>query len=137
MKIKSFLLMNGPIFLILIGLTFSCKQTSQEEKNGSPVQNFKMTTEIPDGIPANITIPTFEDLMDSHTLWLIANCNTAYTWMWIDLHEGPVVAEVPPKVLGMCNDTWGRYMEDVGMLGPDKGEAGKYIETYPLYYNFK
>jgi hypothetical protein len=83
--------------------------------------------------PANITIPTFENLMDSRTLWLTANCNTPYTWMWIDLHNGPVVAEVPPKVLGMYNDYWGRYVEDVGMLGPDKGEGGKYLALPPGY----
>jgi hypothetical protein len=194
MKIKKYLLMYGTIFLILIGLTLSCKQTSPEDKNGSPVQKFKMTTEIPDGIaspdkvqsrigtlnffdgfpddgtveklydnldfqravqsyllglpavniaayrngitqvgPANITIPTFEKLMDSRTLWLTANCNTPYTWMWIDLRNGPVVAEVPPKVLGMYNDAWGRYMEDVGILGPDKGEGGKYLALPPGY----
>jgi len=83
--------------------------------------------------PANITIPTFEDLMDSHTLFLTANCNTANTWMWIDLHNGPVVAEVPPKVLGMFNDLWGRYVEDVGILGPDKGAGGKYLILPPGY----
>jgi len=83
--------------------------------------------------PANITIPTFEDLMDSHTLFLTANCNTVNTWMWIDLHNGPVVAEIPPKVLGMFNDLWGRYVEDVGILGPDKGAGGKYLVLPPGY----
>jgi hypothetical protein len=83
--------------------------------------------------PANITILTFETLMDSRTLWLTANCNTPYTWMWIDLHKGPVVVEVPAKVLGMYNDTWGRYIEDVGMLGPDKGQGGKYLTLPPGY----
>jgi hypothetical protein len=83
--------------------------------------------------PANITIPTFENLMNSRTLWLTANCNTPYTWMWIDLRNGPVVAEVPPKVLGMFNDHWGQYIEDVGMLGPDKGLGGKYLALPPGY----
>jgi hypothetical protein len=59
--------------------------------------------------PPNITIPTFETLMDSRTLWLTANCNTPYINMWIDLHNGPLVLEVPPKVLGLINDFWGRY----------------------------
>jgi hypothetical protein len=83
--------------------------------------------------PANITIPTFETLMDSHTLLLTANCNTPYTWMWINLRSGPVVAEVPPKVLGMINDSWSRYVIDLGMLGPDKGEGGKYLILPPGY----
>ena len=83
--------------------------------------------------PANITIPTFEKLMDSRTLWLTANCNTPYTWMWLDLRNGPVVSEVPPGVLGMYNDAWARYMEDVGILGPDKGQGGKYLALPPGY----
>lgn len=77
--------------------------------------------------PANITIPTSENLMDSRTLWLTANCNTPYTNMWIDLRNGPLVLEVPPKVLGIINDSWGRYVVDIGMVGPDRGEGGKYL----------
>jgi hypothetical protein len=83
--------------------------------------------------PANITILTFENLMDSRTLWLTANCNTPYTFSWLDLHNGPVVAEVPPKVLGMFNDHCSRYIEDVGLLGPDKGQGGKYLVLPPGY----
>jgi hypothetical protein len=33
--------------------------------------------------PANVTIPTFETLMDSRSLFLTANANTSYTRMWI------------------------------------------------------
>jgi hypothetical protein len=83
--------------------------------------------------PANITIPTSENLMDSRTLWLTANCNTPYTNMWIDLRNGPVVLEVPPRVLGMINDSWSRYVEDIGMVGPDKGNGGKYLVLPPGY----
>ena len=83
--------------------------------------------------PAITTILTFEDLMDSHTLWLTANNNTPYTWMWLDLHDGPVIMEVPPSVLGMYNDAWGRYLEDIGFLGPDKGQGGKYLVLPPGY----
>ena len=82
---------------------------------------------------ANNTIFTFENLMDSRTLFLTANCNTPYTWMWLDLHNGPLVQEVPPKVLGIYNDGWGRYMEDVGFLGPDKGQGGRYLLLPPGY----
>lgn len=83
--------------------------------------------------PANITIATFEELMDSHTLWLTANCNTPFTWMWLDLRNGPVVSEVPPGVLGMYNDAWGRFVDDAGILGPDKGQGGKYLALPPGY----
>jgi hypothetical protein len=83
--------------------------------------------------PANSTILTFETLIDSHTLCLTANCNTPYTWMWINLHNGPLVAEIPPKVLGMINDYWSHYVIDLGILGPDKGEGGKYLILPPGY----
>lgn len=82
---------------------------------------------------ANRTILTFENLMDSRTLLLTANCNTPYTWLWYDLHSGPVVFEVPPKVLGMINDFWSCFVVDIGMLGPDKGEGGKYLVIPPGY----
>jgi hypothetical protein len=83
--------------------------------------------------PANSTIPTFETLMDSRSLFLTANCNTPYTWMWINLHNGPLVAEIPPKVLGMINDFWFRYVTDLGIVGPDKGAGGKYLILPPGY----
>jgi hypothetical protein len=83
--------------------------------------------------PPNITIPIFEDLMDARTLWLTANCNTPYAAIWIDLHDGPLVLEAPPKVLGMINDSWNRYVVDIGMVGPDKGEGGKYLVLPPGY----
>lgn len=81
--------------------------------------------------PANITILTFETLADSRTLLLTANCNTPYSWIWTDLKSGPVVIELPPKVLGMINDFWSRYVTDLGFLGPDKGEGGKYLIVPP------
>lgn len=83
--------------------------------------------------PANTTIPTFETLMDSRSLFLTANANTPYTWMWINLHNGPLVAEIPPNVLGMINDFWFHYVTDLGVVGPDKGAGGKYLILPPGY----
>lgn len=83
--------------------------------------------------PENITIPTFENLMDSRSLFLTANANTPYTWMWINLKDGPLVAEIPPNVLGMLNDFWFHYVTDLGMVGPDKGKGGKYLLLPPDY----
>lgn len=50
--------------------------------------------------PANSTLVITEQMMDSRSLFLTANDNTVYSTMWIDLRDGPVVAEIPPKVLG-------------------------------------
>lgn len=83
--------------------------------------------------PANTTVPTFDTMMDSRSLFLTANANTAYTWIWIDLHEGPLVAEVPPMVLGMVDDFWFKYVTDIGIVGPDKGQGGKYLLVPPGY----
>jgi hypothetical protein len=83
--------------------------------------------------PTNTTVPIFEERMDSRSIFLTANNNTPYTWMWLDLHSGPLVLEAPPKVLGAINDMWFRWVEDIGFTGPDKGEGGKYLILPPGY----
>jgi len=81
--------------------------------------------------PVNLTVPIFEDRMDSKSLFLTANNNTPYTWFWLDLHEGPLVLEVPPKVLGAINDMWYNFVTDLCFSGADKGEGGKYLILPP------
>jgi uncharacterized protein (TIGR03000 family) len=83
--------------------------------------------------PANATVPIYENMMNAKTLALTANNNTPYTWFWIDLHDGPLVLEVPPKVLGVIDDMWYHWVGDVGITGPDKGEGGKYLLLPPGY----
>ena len=83
--------------------------------------------------PANATVPIWEQLVDARTVELTANDNTPYTWFWIDLHKGPLVIEVPPKVLGLVNDMWYRWVVDLGITGPDKGAGGKYLLLPPDY----
>jgi hypothetical protein len=83
--------------------------------------------------PVNTVVPIFEELLDARSVFLTANDNTVYSWTWIDLHNGPLVFEVPPKVLGAVNDMWYRWVVDVGITGPDKGEGGKYLFLPPDY----
>lgn len=83
--------------------------------------------------PANVTIPTFEDNMNARSLFLTANATTPYTWVWINLHDGPLVVEVPPMTLGMIDDFWFKYVTDIGIVGPDKGQGGKYLLLPPGY----
>lgn len=83
--------------------------------------------------PANTTVPIWEQMVDARTVELTANNNTPYTWIWLDLRNGPLVLEVPPKVLGLIDDMWQRWVGDVGMTGPDKGEGGKYLLIPPGY----
>ena len=81
--------------------------------------------------PINQTIPIWEQLVDSRTVGLTFNDNTVYSWAWVDLNKGPLVYEVPPKVLGAINDIWFRWVIDLGITGPDKGEGGKYLLLPP------
>ena len=83
--------------------------------------------------PANVTIPTFEQNLDARSIFLTPNATTPYTWIWIDLHKGPLVVEVPPMTLGMIDDFWFKYVTDIGIVGPDKGQGGKYLLLPPGY----
>jgi hypothetical protein len=83
--------------------------------------------------PANTTVPIFETMMNARSIFLTPNNNTPYTWFWLDLRNGPMVLEVPPKVLGAIDDMWYRFVTDLGMVGPDKGEGGKYLLLPPGY----
>jgi hypothetical protein len=80
---------------------------------------------------ANLTVPIWEQKVDSRTVELTANDNTPYTWFWLDLRQGPLVLEVPPKVLGLVNDMWYRWSGDVGITGEDRGRGGKYLLLPP------
>jgi hypothetical protein len=83
--------------------------------------------------PVNTVVPIFEQLLDSRSIFLTANDNTVYSWAWLDLSKGPLVLEVPPKVLGAVNDMWFRWVVDLGITGPDKGEGGRYLLLPPGY----
>ncbi len=83
--------------------------------------------------PDNTTVPIFETMMNARSIFLTPNNNTPYTWFWLDLRNGPLVVEVPPKVLGLMDDMWYRFVTDIGMVGPDKGEGGKYLLLPPGY----
>jgi hypothetical protein len=77
------------------------------------------------------TLVVFSELMDSKSLFLTANTDTPYLWGIIDLSKGPMVFEVPPKLLGTLDDMWFRWVTDVGAPGPDRGEGGKYLILRP------
>src|SRR5262249_23841118 len=54
--------------------------------------------------PDNQTDVIFEDLADSRSVQLTPNDDTIYNWIWLDTHNGPLVMELPPKVLGIIDD---------------------------------
>ena len=67
----------------------------------------------------------FSELMDAKSLYLTANADTVYYMGVLDLTKGPMVLEVPPKTLGAIDDYWFRWVIDIGLPGPDRGEGGK------------
>jgi hypothetical protein len=85
------------------------------------------------GAAKNKGIGITEDLMDARSLFLTANTTTVYVFFCVDLTDGPVVAQIPPGVLGPVDDAYFRYVTDVGLIGPDKGKGGKYLFVPPGY----
>jgi hypothetical protein len=83
--------------------------------------------------PDNQMDAIWETLVDSRTVELTANNNVVYSFVWLDTHKGPLVLEVPPKILGLIDDFWYRWVSDVGITGADKGEGGKYLLLPPGY----
>ena len=75
----------------------------------------------------------YSELMDAKSLFLTANADTIYVMGFLDLTKGPVVVETPPKFLGAVQDAWFRWVIDVGLPGPDRGEGGKYLIVGPDY----
>lgn len=85
------------------------------------------------GIKTNQGIGISEDLLDARSLFLTANSTTVYVVQCIDLKDGPMVARVPPRVLGPVDDADFRWVTDVGLTGPDKGAGGDYLFVPPGY----
>lgn len=85
------------------------------------------------GIKKNEGLGITEELMDARSLFLTPNSTTVYVFTCIDAKDGPVVLEVPAGVLGPVDDAFFRFVTDVGMTGPDKGEGGKYLFVPPDY----
>src|SRR3984885_15103792 len=81
----------------------------------------------------NGSILIFENLLDSKSLFLTGNTDSVYFSTWLDLKDGPLVLETPPKVLAFLNDFWFQYITDIGNAGPDKGQGGKYLLLPPEY----
>ncbi len=75
----------------------------------------------------------FSELMDAKSLFLTANADTIYVMGYLDLTKGPVVLETPPRFLGAVQDAWFRWVIDLGLPGPDRGEGGKYLIVPPGY----
>ena len=67
--------------------------------------------------PDNETMIYWDGRLDSKGLLLTGNTTVVYTFMWIDLKDGPMVMETPPNVLGIIDDAWFHYVTDFGNAG--------------------
>jgi hypothetical protein len=83
--------------------------------------------------PANSTMAIWEDLVHPNFIGLVYNTSTSYSYAWLDLHDGPMVVEVPPGVYGGVNDHWCRWVCELGVTGPDHGRGGRYLFLPPGY----
>ena len=79
----------------------------------------------------NSSILLFENLLDSKSIFLTGNTDSVYFSTWLNLKDGPLVLEAPPKVLAFLDDFWFQYVIDIGNAGPDKGQGGKYLVVPP------
>jgi hypothetical protein len=72
--------------------------------------------------------------LDANGLLLTGNSETIYGTTILGLKPyGPMVVDVPPRVLGLLNDQWMRPLGDVGLAGPDHGKGGRYLLVPPGY----
>src|SRR5215472_4139331 len=85
------------------------------------------------GVKRNRDFGITEDLMDARSLFLTPNSTVVYVFACIDLKDGPMVLQVPPKVLGPVDDAYFRWVTDIGLTGPDAGKGGKYLFVPPGY----
>ncbi len=79
----------------------------------------------------NHILPVWKDRLNTLTKVTTPNSDVVYAMSYPDLKDGPVVVEVPSKLQGMFDDFWHRPITDVGFVGPDKGEGGKYLLLPP------
>lgn len=76
-----------------------------------------------------------DNLLDSSPLFLTGNTDTVYCLAFFDLkRDGATVVEIPANCgPGTVNDAYFRFVTDMGVPGPDRGEGGKYLILSPDY----
>ena len=95
------------------------------------VYAMKKGSEAVFGAGSNVLV-VWKDRLDPKTLISTPNSDVIYALGYVDLkQDGPTVIEVPPKQQGILDDFWQRPICDVGYVGPDKGEGGRYLILPP------
>lgn len=89
------------------------------------------------GATDNVVMAMSRPLTTRHE-FLTANNTTPYIAANADLRNGAVVLEVPPAsdkgvLYGQVVDAWQQSIADVGPIGADKGNGGKYLFLPPEF----
>ena len=81
------------------------------------------------GVTASNKVLIVDQLADSNPLFLTGNTDTVYVLGFLDLKkDGPTVVEIPPRCgPGTVNDAFFRFIIDMGLPGPDRGQGGEYL----------
>ena len=79
----------------------------------------------------NHILPVWKDRLNTKTKVTTPNSDVVYAMSYLDLKVGPLVIDVPPQLQGMLDDFWHRPICDVGFVGPDAGQGGKYLLLPP------
>jgi hypothetical protein len=62
------------------------------------------------------------------------NSDTPYSGLPLDVSDGPMVLEFPPgPLMSTANDLNQRWVMDMGLPGPDKGQGGRHVVLPPGY----
>jgi hypothetical protein len=86
------------------------------------------------GVNSPRVIGITEPRANSNSLFLTPNTETTYGTTFLDLKAwGTTVIEAPPESLCVVDDFWFRYLADMGIAGPDRGQGGKYLFVPPGY----
>jgi hypothetical protein len=78
-------------------------------------------------------------LLDWHNQTLTPNPDAIYFMAFINTKDvGPIVFDIPPvdqtaSLTGNINTVWQTALEDVGVLGVDRGAGGKFVVVPPGY----
>jgi hypothetical protein len=78
--------------------------------------------------------------LDHRNQTLTPNPDAIYFMTFFDTKDGPILLEVPPgdaqgSLNGNIVTVWQTSLEDVGLLGVDKGAGGKFVIVPPGYEN--
>jgi hypothetical protein len=86
------------------------------------------------GANASNKVSITEELLKPQSLYLTGNTSTLYALTYLDLKvDGPLVVELPAGMLGFIDDAWFRFVGNMGAIGPDRGQGGKYLFLPPGY----